>query len=151
MNDTPDPCPSHERSLLPPWFPGWLLACLLTGVAFAVGGGFLVKNWEWRTLAIGFALGFGVLLIVLSMIRPREQDVGSTLLPPVWVRMPVSAAVVVVLAYFWTEDKLRQPPPAGLEAKVAVWILLVGLSWFALRLLWMGWEVLRAVGAGGQH
>jgi HEAT repeat protein len=151
MNDTPNPQPWHKRSILPRWFPGWLLACLLSGVAIAAAVGFLLNDWQWRALAIGFALGFAILLVLQSLVRPRKEDVGSTIIPPAWVRIPVVATVVVALCYFWAEKQLRGPAPAGLEASAAAWILLLGLSWFGFRLLRMGWDVLRAVRAGGQH
>jgi HEAT repeat protein len=73
------------------------------------------------------------------------------MIPPVWVRIPVIATVVVALGYFWAEKQLRGPAPAGLDARAAAWILLSCLGWFGFRLLRMGWDVLRAVRAGGQH
>lgn len=149
MNKPPPRPPWYRRPLTPRWAPGWLLACLLSGVVFAVAAAYMLRLDRWQAHATAFACGFGFVLVILSMVHaPPESD--WSLAPPGWVRGPVLALLLGLVIYSWLDKQLRQPAPANLpRPEYALWMLWGCAAWFAFRLLWIAWTVVRSLRAGG--
>lgn len=143
--------PWYKRPM-PRWLPGWLVACLSTGVISVVTFEYALGAGDWKSRSIAFGFGFGFTLVVLSFAHLKTKDAKrDSIFPPAWVRMPVMAGVGVLVAYAWLDKHLRQGPPPNLpRPDYVVWLLWACGGWFGFRLLWIIWDVVRAVRNGGE-
>jgi hypothetical protein len=139
---------------LPAWFPGWLVACVLVGVSTGVAFWYGLKAQTWKEFLVFFAFGFGMTLAILSLasLKSTGTEARAGLFPPAWVGMPVLAALFGFALYQWVVEQFWGPPPAVAAGPgIAPWLLLAGATWFACRLLWWAWNVLRIVRTAGQE
>jgi HEAT repeat protein len=145
--------PWYKRPILPPWMPGWLLACVLGGLGFGLSLEFVVKP-NWLSRAAIFGIGFLLVLIVLTLAHaktpPEQRD--SALFPPAWIRIPLIVVVVLFIIGAWVKDQIRGPaPPANLpRPEWALWLMAVCGGWLALRFLWIGVKILLSLRRGGE-
>ena len=143
--------PWYKRPVTPRWLPDWLLACLISGATFTVAAEYALGLGNWQARGVAFGLGFGLVLAVLSLVPARPQDRDSSLFPPDRVRLPVLAVVFGFAIYTWLDKQFRGPaPPADMpRPEYALWVLWGCAGWLAVRLLWIGWDTLRSLRAGG--
>ena len=86
----------------PKFLPPWLIICSTAGIVFAFLGRYLALGTEKvnSSTAIGFGLGFclGVLGLVGAYLSEGKFEGSSVALPPIWVTVPITVAVVVYIA-----------------------------------------------------
>jgi len=146
--------PFYRRNLLPSWFPGWLAACLLIALGFAVSFGvFLVSENRFLSAMYAGLLGFAFGLAILSIVAVRQRP-GQTyrLAPPAAIRNPIVTALVAVYPFIavtdrsirWPRRRGHSPELAGGTAAEALG--LIGLSIIALFIVVRIWHDRRTMG-----
>jgi hypothetical protein len=98
----------HYQPPLPAWFPGWLVACLVVGTTTFLAFWFGLNELSWKLFVLSFGLGFGMTLciLVLAFLKAKPEQQRSSLNPPIYVRLPVLAALVVApgVNIVWREE-----------------------------------------------
>ena len=141
--EEPTPPPRwYNKPILPNWLPGWLAAGLIGGIVAALAFLFVARQFNILGLLITFAVGFGAVLLILSLTflksPPKEP---SDFYPPPAVRFPILVAVAVGMASTWIDDQtIRGPRGFGVLAQgpfaVVIGVLLMVLAGIACYFLY---------------
>ncbi|HJZ89746.1 MAG TPA: hypothetical protein VKE40_02665 [Gemmataceae bacterium] len=132
------PVPWYKRNILPAWLPGWLAACLLIAVGFAVMFGIFLEDPHPLeiTAKAGFA-GFLIGLVTLSVAATRYRGhQPNPFAPPAAVRYPAITGLIALVPFIWVWDREITTGPsrggrvlvAGTGAEVLGLIVLLAIA-----------------------
>jgi hypothetical protein len=138
--------PWYKRDLLPSWVPGWLVACVLIGLGFAVSFGLLLGDENpWGAAAVAGAIGFGFGLMILSWASAttRATPDGHRLTPPEAIRWPIVTALLCLVPFFWmTEGRIGMSISRGGRTVLeGVAVEIIALTALVLIAAGVGWRV----------